>query len=413
MKPLYIALIVIGCIIIVAVAVTVPLVLLLNKSSASVSPILTITPTATSIPPIPVPTLTPLPPPPPSPTKIFPQYSYMAAVNLDLPAITIYILDTFAEPPVFINPLNPIVAPGTTDVQTSYISPDEKFLYVLTEISLLVFDLANPKLPVYLLTLPFINFGIPNLVNAYDLVMTPDGSLMFICARGPPGGLLVLSGSTLSQITWIPASSDFYTFYGPQHMAMNSNGQILYVSNGNDGGPSLTSSTVAIFLIDNNTCTYHSSISVSNSRGGLTGLAIDPDSKFLYGVSFITPTAISKTDTTTLVTIDSAPLITGGSGLFMNFSATYIFTGDQGGDIQAFDITGSTPSFTTRLDYGAANSPMGVANDKYIFMTCGQSGCIYYARIDTNPLFQNVTKMMVFPGSRTISPRFSQLLIVK
>lgn len=417
MKPLYVALIVIGCLILVAAAVTIPIVVLIltNKTNSSpVSPVVTPTPTTTGI--IPVPPITPLPPPPPKPTKLFPQYTYMASVDLTrLHGITVYVLDTFADPPVFTNSTNPVLLPGTTDVVKSYVSPDDKRLYILTSISLLVCDLTYPLQPSLLSTLNFVDLQIPALTNAVDLVITPDNSWIFISASGTPptttGGLLVLSVSGLVKLSWIPSASAMDTFYSPRFMAMNSNGKVLYIANGTDGSIQ-NSITMAVFFIDNNTISYHSTVIVGSGGSfcGLSGLVIDPASTYLYATAFCGLTTY-KIDTTTFVSTASDSTVVGVGSPFLNFSATLALAGDSGGDMSAFNITGDEPVLLPRGPTIGASFPTGVANDKYMFASSA-SGQVYYARIDTNPLFQNFTVIYAIPGTRNLSPQFSQLLIV-
>jgi len=402
MKPLYIALIVIGCLIVVAVAVTVPLVLLLNQNSSS-----TPTPTTTStVPEPPTPPIPPIPPVPPTPpTVVYPRYLYTTIIDSDLNT-NLYITDSQADPPVTYFAFN-----MTNSFYNCSISQDQKFLYVPGDYQLKIMNLSSPLSPFVSTTIDYNNYQptYPDLINSRYAISNLSGTLLFVSFAGRPlgigsgGGIAVFQLSDYSLLQWVPATGED-KFYVPAGLAMNRNDQVLYVAN----AIANRENTFTTFTLANNTLTYHATIAgASVTNAGLSGLALSPDSNKLYSNAL---SSVFITDTNSLTVENTLSLSSTGSMVSLQPAGKFAFVGLYSGAIAAYDISGDPPTFVSNQSApGTVTFPSCVATNKYLF-TFTSTGA-FYSRIDVNPIFSNFTLMRSVTGSFPQIPSQSFLVV--
>jgi hypothetical protein len=415
MKPLYIALIVIGCLIVVAAAVVIPLVFLVfNKTDPTVTS--SVVPTGPPGPP--GPPVPPVPPVPPTPTVVYPRYVYSVYTQNSDTNSSLYIVDTQADPPVMINPniIVPLTAAGCM------LSQDEKFLYIYSLQNLVVMNLSMPTAPTVSTNISFNSFSIPDLINCQAFVSNPDGTRLFLGMAGRSsayggmgGGIAVLKTSDFSLVQWLPAlpvpPRTSPKFFDPNSMIMNRNGQILYAAVGGtwDSGSYLTLLT---FVDD--VLTYFSTLKVSDIWLGIAGMALSTDSKFLYTRTFDgnydpqTRPEFTVIETATLSLSQPTFLDNQGFGLYLKPSGTLAIVPETG-YIAGFNILGAKPSFITTQGVPNTNYPRCAVTDKYA-ITFGSTG-IYFSRINTDPIFSDFTLLSNVSGGPYVGDT-SQTVIV-
>jgi len=409
MKPLYIVLIIIGCVIVATVAIVVPVLLTRETTSSTITPV-----QPTTVPPGPPgPPTPPIPPVPPTPpTLVYPRYLYMTLQKVDS-TTDLFIVDTEADQPVSYSAFN---INGT--FYNSSISPDLKSLYVPGDSELKIYNIAAPLLPFLNVTITYNNYQqtYPDMINSQNVITNLSGTLLFISFGGKPlnsgglgGGIGVFQTSApYALLQWVPATgTGSKAFYVPAGMAMNRNDQVLYVAN----AVATLQNTISVFTLSNNTLTYNTTIagvSVSPSTPGLTGLALSANSNDLYSIANAT-NSVFVTNTDTLNVDNTITLSTSGSMVSLQPSGKFAFVGLYSGEVAAYDVSGATPTFVANQNPSGTTYPTCVATNKYLF-TLTSTG-LYFSRIDVTPIFSNYNGIRSFVASNPQKPSQGFLVI--